>query len=284
MSNATDQRIRHVAIVLQSLEATTSRGLLDQLPPSQSQLVRQAMVRLGIVTPQEREAAFRSMQGLLSASGIRTERQASKESLSPAAALLASHQSALNDQIELSTEARHQEPQEQIWQTEVSNSSLSAASWQHMPAQAMADALQGERPIVIATVINQVSVERATAIAQALPMQVAAATLAALPHLHLTDPAILKDIQLELERKIGQYQAPKKTNAEGLSKLQAIVASMPVSQQNGWTYAIAKSNPVLAAKLGWNADMGSPLPAYNSSSPFTSREGPKLTETAPQAV
>ncbi len=283
MSNATDQRIRHVAIVLQSLDAATSRGLLGQLPLAQRKLVRQAMVRLGTVTPQEREAAFRSMQGLLSASGIRTERQASKESLSPAAALLASQQSALNDQIELSTEAGHQE---QNWQVEVPNSSSasSAASWQYMPAEALADALQGERPIVIATVINQVSVERATAIAQALPMQVASATLAALPHLHLTDPAILRDIQLELERKIGQYQAPKKTNAEGLSKLQAIVASLPASQQNGWTNAIAQSNPVLAAKLGWNADRRSPSPASNSSSPVTSREGPKLTETAPQAV
>ena len=286
MSNATDQRIRHVAIVLQSLDAATSRGLLGQLPLAQSKLVRQAMVRLGTVTSQEREAAFRSMQGLLSASGIRTERQASIESLSPAAALLASQQSALNDQIELSTEARHQEQQEQNWQAGVPNSSSapSAASWQHMPAEALADVLQGERPIVIATVINQVSVERATAIAQALPMKVASATLAALPHLHLTDPAILRDIQLELERKIGQYHAPKKTNAEGLSKLQAIVANMPASQQNGWTIAIAQSNPVLAAKLGWNADLRSPSPASNSSSPVTSREGPKPTETAPQAV
>jgi len=286
MSNATDQRIRHVAIVLQSLDAATSRGLLGQLPLAQSKLVRQAMVRLGTVTPQEREAAFRSMQGLLSASGIRTERQTSKESRSPAAALLASQPSALNDQIELSTEARHQEQQEQNWQVGVPDSSgaPSAASWQHMPAEALADALQGERPIVIATVINQVSVERATAIAQALPMQVASATLAALPHLHLTDPAILRDIQLELERKIGQYQAPKKTNAEGISKLQAIVASMPASQQNGWTNAIAQSNPVLAAKLGWNADLRSPSPASKSSSPVTSREGPKPTETAPQAA
>ena len=289
MSNASDQRIRHVAIVLQSLDAATSRGLLGQLPLAQSKLVRQAMVRLGTVTPHEREAAFRSMQGLLSATSIRTERQASKESLSPAAALLASQQSALNDQIELSTEARQQEQQEQQeqnWQVGVPNSSgaPSAASWQHMPAEALADALKGERPIVIATVINQVSVERATAIAQALPMQVASATLAALPHLHLTDPAILRDIQLELERKIGKYQAPKKTNAEGLSKLQAIVASMPASQQNGWTNAIAQSNPVLAAKLGWSSDLRSPLPASNSSSPVTSREVPKPNESAPQAV
>ena len=162
----------------------------------------------------------------------------------------------MNDQIELSTEARHQERHEPDWRLGVPNATPDAniGSWQLMPAEAIADILQGERPIVIATVINQVSVERATAIAQALPMQVAAATLAALPHLHLTDAAILRDIQLELERKIGQYQAPKKATAEGLSKLKAIVANMPESQQESWTKAIAQSNPVLAVKLGWSQD------------------------------
>lgn len=256
MSSGSDQRIRHVAIVLQSLDAVTSRGLLGQLPPAQSKLVRQAMVHLGTVTPQERAAAFQSMQGLLSAVNVRTERATTKESLSPAAALLASQQSVMNDQIELSIEARHQDRHEQDWQQGGPNAPHDAksGSWQLMPAEALADILQGERPIVIATVINQVSVERATAIAQALPMQVAAATLAALPHLHLTDAAILRDIQLELERKIGQYQAPQKATAEGLSKLKAIVASMPESQQDSWTKAIAQSNPVLAAKLGWRPD------------------------------
>ena len=86
MSSGSDQRIRHVAIVLQSLDAGTSRGLLGQLPPAQSKLVRQAMVHLGTVTPQERAAAFQSMQGLLNEANVRNDRAASNESLSPAAA------------------------------------------------------------------------------------------------------------------------------------------------------------------------------------------------------
>ena len=131
-----------------------------------------------------------------------------------------------------------------------------------MPPAALANILQGERPIVIATVLNQVSVERATVIVQALPIQVAAATLGALPHLYLTDPAILRDIQSEVERKIGQYQAPKLASEEGITKLQAIVANMPKGQQENWTRAIAQSNPVLASKLGWSSDAR--LPQSNS--------------------
>ena len=252
MSTASDQRIRHVAIVLQSLDAATSRGLLSQLPPAQSKLVRQAMVQMGTVTPQERAAAFQSMQGLLSAAGLRSSSKSSvaKDSLSPAAALLASQNASLNDQVELSREAIHQQNLDQ--EQDQKNPFEEAGSWRHMPAEALADILQGERPIVIATVFNQVSVERATAISQALPMQVAAATLAALPNLHLADSEFLRDIQLELERKIGLYQSPKKANAEGINKLQAIVASLPAGQQDTWTRAISQSNPVLGAKLGWN--------------------------------
>jgi len=256
MSSASDQRIRHVAIVLQSLDAATSRGLLGQLPPAQSKLVRQAMVRLGTVTPQERESAFQSVQGLLSAANIKPETspQNPQANLSPAAALLASQQAAIADQVYFSPEAIEHgsfEPNQLNVGLNAQNFA-SGGNWRHMPAEALSEILQGERPIVIATVMNQVSVERATAIAQSLPMQVAAATLAALPHLHMTDAAVLDDIQLELERKIGQYQTPKQASTEGLAKLQAILASMPNGDQENWTRAVAQSNPMLAAKMGWS--------------------------------
>ena len=269
MSSASDQRIRHVAIVLQSLDAATSRGLLSQLPPAQSKLVRQAMVQMGAVTPQERAAAFQSMQGLLNAAGLRAtaQRPSDRETLSPAAALLASQNSAENDQIELSREAIQQ--QNSLEDQDQKNPFEEAGSWRHMPSEALAEILQGERPIVIATVFNQVSVERATAISQALPMQVAAATLAALPNLHLADPEFLREIQLELERKIGLYQSPKKASAEGINKLQAIVACLPAGQQDSWTRAISQSNPVLGAKLGWSM-VGKSATELSNATPPTS--------------
>ncbi len=237
------------------------------------------MVQMGTITPKEREAAFQSMQGLLKAANIRTssDRPASREPMSPAAALLASQRVAHGDQVEFSPEAIYPDPHktEDYYANSISSSTRNDGQWHHLPAEALAEILQGERPIVIATVINQVSVERATAISQALPLHVAAATLAALPHLHLTDEAVLQDIQSELERKIGQYQAPKRANAEGLAKLQAIVANMPASQKSNWTNAIAQSNPVLATKLGW--DIPSFIPSYNAANPLNTNPTPTAT-------
>ena len=285
MSTASDQRIRHVAIVLQSLDATTSRGLLGQLPPAQSKLVRQAMVQMGTVTPQERAAAFQSMQGLLKAFNVHTrpEQTANQESLSPAAALLASQSAAMGDHVELSPQAVALDQHQSDWQSGISGRSNPNGmdKWRHMPAEALAEILQGERPIVIATVMNQVSVARATAIAQALPINIAATTLAALPHLHLTDVAILEDIQLELERKIGQYQSPKQATEEGLTKLKAILACMPAVQHDTWTNAIAQSNPLLATKMGWNTRTSqTALATYSSIQTAPNRNEPVIGHPA----
>jgi len=260
MSNGSNQRIRHVAIVLQSLDAATSRGLLAQLPDAQSKLIRQALVNLGSISPEERANAFEAMQGLLGdtlASPTPSHRTSGKtvDARSPAAELLASQTSTLSDQMEWSPAAlqSHSHP--------ISPSSIepqpdermgARGSWSTIPFETLAEILKSERPIVIATVLNQVAVDRATAIVQLLPIQVAGATLAAIPHLHLTDPAILRDIEQELERKIGQHFPSQQATSQGLSRLQAILDGIPESQKSIWENAVSQSNPVLASKLGWS--------------------------------
>ena len=259
MSNGSDQRIRHVAIVLQSLDAATSRGLLAQLPAAQSKLIRQALVNLGSISPQERAKAFESMQGLFGDTLSRPTLfhrtpEASVDARSPAAELLASQTSAVSDQLEWSPAAlqSHTQPISPSNNEPHPNDMIGhCGSWSTIPVETLAEILKTERPIVIATVLNQVAVDRATAIVQLLPIQVAGATLAAIPHLHLTDPAILRDIEQELERKIGQHFPPQATS-QGLSKLQAILDGMPKSQKSIWENAVSQSNPVLASKLGWS--------------------------------
>ncbi|MEI7459294.1 MAG: FliG C-terminal domain-containing protein [Pirellula sp.] len=260
MSNGSDQRIRHVAIVLQSLDAATSRGLLAQLPAAQSKLIRQALVNLGSISPQERAKAFESMQGLFGDTLSRPTPshrtpEASVDARSPAAELLASQTSAVSDQLEWSPAAlqSHSQPISPSNNEPHPNDMIGhCGSWSTIPVETLAEILKTERPIVIATVLNQVAVDRAAAIVQLLPIQVAGATLAAIPHLHLTDPAILRDIEQELERKIGQHFPPQATS-QGLSKLQAILDGMPKSQKSIWENAVSQSNPVLASKLGWSS-------------------------------
>ena len=174
---------------------------------------------------------------------------------SPAAELLASPTSTVSDQLEWSPAAlqSHSHPISPSNNEPHPNDIIGrCGSWSTIPVETLAEILKTERPIVIATVLNQVAVDRATAIVQLLPIQVAGATLAAIPHLHLTDPAILSDIEQELERKIGQHFPSQQATSQGLSKLQAILDGMPKSQKSIWENAVSQSNPVLASKLGWS--------------------------------
>jgi flagellar motor switch protein FliG len=260
MSNGTDQRIRHVAIVLQSLDAATSRGLLSQLPSTLAKQVRQSLVNLGAVSHQERSQAFQSMKDLFGENFAGS----SEQHESPAAALLATQHHPLEDQVEWSEAAQATTahptsalPLENIVQPSDQHASPINSKWQHIPIETFADILQSERPIVIATVINQLSIERATSIVQLLPIQVAGATLAAVPHLHMTDAAILRDIEQEVDRKIGHHQPQMQASTEGLSRLQAILSGLPESQRNIWFQAVSQSNPVLGAKLGWHTHLES---------------------------
>ena len=290
MTLGSDQRIRHVAIVLQSLDAATSRGLLAQFPPAQAKQIRHAMVNLGKVSSEERSQAFQSMQGLM---GRPASSPARSESESPASALLASHSSGGTDRVEWSDEGRQNAAQNgAVGQSlsgtlpaESANQEMLASlnsgrnhTWQHIPIGTFAEILHNERPIVIATVINHLSVERATAVVQLLPIEVAGATLAALPHLHMTDSAILKDIEQEIERKIGHHQPQLQASSEGLSRLQAILAGMPVSQKSIWLNAVAQSNPILGSRLGWAPSHFSPSVA--ASPPVAAESSQRRTEVA----
>lgn len=253
MSRESEQKIRHLAIVLQSLDAKTARSLLNQLPPPQNKAVKHAMANLGQVTAEEQKLAMASLGSVLASTSKGEPPTQRSNHTSPASELLAMRSSPGVDTVEISSSAMGQSAATPTDPSIPRPSPQQDGPWSHVLPEDMVHILSKERPNVIATVINLVSVERATAILQLLPLKLASETLAALPHLHLADPEVLADIQSELQRKIGMYQRPRNASSEGLSKLQAIVQKMPSHQQPVWTQAIAQSDPTIAQRLGWQS-------------------------------
>jgi flagellar motor switch protein FliG len=250
---APDQRIRQVAIVLQSLDSGTSRGLLAQLPPEMARAVRQAMVNLGSVTPKERAQAMSGLQGLLGSLG-RGQPQAAAdpadEEFSPAASLVAN--STPFDQIDISPKSQRSDSYvPTVGQPATLESETPWLAWE--PAS-LAIFLADERPTVIATVLNQLSPERAKSLLDHLPITTASATLAAIPDLFLTDPQILSDILAEIDRKLPKTPPVQKTaTIAGISKLAAIVDQFGESQKQAWLDSIALQNESVARQLGWKS-------------------------------
>jgi len=250
---APDQRIRQVAIVLQSLDSGTSRGLLAQLPPEMARAVRQAMVNLGSVTPKERAQAMSGLQGLLGSLGRGQPQSAADpadEEFSPAASLVAN--STPFDQIEISPKSQRSNSHvPTVGQPATLESETPWLAWE--PAS-LAIFLADERPTVIATVLNQLSPERAKSLLDHLPITTASATLAAIPDLFLTDPQILSDILAEIDRKLPKTPPAQKTaTIAGISKLAAIVDQFGESQKQAWLDSIALQNESVARQLGWKS-------------------------------
>ncbi|XZE46566.1 FliG C-terminal domain-containing protein [Pirellulaceae bacterium SH467] len=271
---AADQRIRQVAIVLQSLDAGTARSLLGQLPPDMARLVKQAMTKLGTVSASERAQAMNDLQSMLQALNASTgTKEADAES--PAAALLA--ESSSHDRIEWSTNAS-------TAGTASANSGAQHASgvteselpWLAWDPSALATFLANERPTVVATVLNQLSPERAKALLDHLPVETAGATLAAIPNLFLVDPSILTDILAEVEKKLPKQQ-PTTTTATiaGIAKLAAIIEQFQGNQKQAWLKTIATQNPDVAMQLGWNGPL--PLSSESTSSAISLTPLPSIS-------
>lgn len=253
--SSVDQRIRQVAIVMQSLDASTAKGLLSQLPPEIARSVRQMMTKLGSVSSRERAEAFDSLEGMLGAM-MENVSDGNDSMDSPASALL-SHSSGQLDRVEISSrgqmadaEAHSKTSSPVNDQPSIHQAEIPWLSWD--PAT-LATYLASERPAVIATVINQFSPERAKALLDHLPIQIASATLVALPHLTLSDPSILKDILAEVDKKLPKTP-PVLTSVTvaGISKLEAIIAQFNETQRVAWLEAIASESEEVAMKLGWS--------------------------------
>ena len=244
-----DQRVRKVAIVIQSLDSATAKSLLAQLPSDMARQVKLAMVKLGSVTAEEREEAMNGLQGLLSHPAEKKRRGADSTSEQPIRSESPKSELPRYEAFQIDHRPSGSFPRDLA--SDISDIETPWLAW--APA-ALANFLANERPTVIATVLNQLSPERAKLLLDHLPVETAGATLAAIPSLFLVDPSILTDILGEIERKLPK-QPPIQTTANiaGIAKLSAIVDQFQGPQRQAWLKAIAQQNSDIASQLGWNA-------------------------------
>ncbi|XZE18667.1 hypothetical protein SH449x_003967 [Pirellulaceae bacterium SH449] len=290
--SSVDQRIRQVAIVMQSLDSSTAKSLLSQLPPDLAKSVKQMMTKLGTVPSRERSLAFESLEGLLGAMMGEEEAELAPAE-SPASAVLANSRSSV-DRVELSSAGSPHSQQHLSHAGDSQQKNEAETPWLSWDPATLATYLANERPAVIATVINQFSPERAKSLLDHLPIQVASSTLVALPHLALSDPTILHDILAEVDRKLPKSQPVLKTvTVAGISKLEAIIAQFGETQRVAWLESIATENQEVAMQLGWmpkqvpkpSTNPNLRIPSMSESSPVPSvapipKDGPGTNEMA----
>lgn len=263
-------RIRQVAIVLTSVDASTARRILGQLPATQGRMVRQKMANLGTVSSAERQAAMHSFM-LLTQSKPREKTNPDTSLKSPAEALLSTTDSTI-DRVEISEDAiavAESLPTNNVERTPFNDfQPLNGSSpnpfqppawnstWQQWSGGDLARMLINERPNVIAALILQCPNELAASILEALPSQTACDVLAALPQLASTDPYLLQEIYDVLHTRLIDFQRQSSPSNAGLTKLQAIMANLSNEHQNRIRNDLRQSQPMLAHSLGLDLKPG----------------------------
>ncbi len=277
------QRIRQVAVVLTTVDEATARRLLGQFPASQARLIRQQMLRLGNVSPREREEAMRIFQqisGGAAPSTAKSEAASSNRSasnfndnLSPAEAALL-QQGDYQDRLEVSQNYSNASASQPFQASQGGYPSHGVHSpsddsfqpvghgndpfghlpaypvWQNYTGEQLAQMLAGERPIVIAAVVQQAPTALGSSILQAMPVPLASATLAALPQLQTTDPTILQDIYSLLHERLAEFHRQSSPDNQGMMKLSALLTTIPHEYRKRVEESLATTQPLLAHSLG----------------------------------
>ncbi len=260
MASESEKKIRRVAIVLQSMDSATARKLLAQFPENVGRDIRRAMANLGTIPPSERAEAMAELQGLMGIAPPASPNATSPTNAQSPAFQLLSHGSSTQDSLQLSPQAIQAGGSESsatqfaphsTTQATLANSQPENDPWADISPALIAELLEHERAIVIATVTNHLPVGLATSVLQQLSVRAATEAMAVLPNLHHTDSILLQEILEEMRTKIFHATRAQQYNHAGLDRLRAITANVPSDQRGVWARALDQHDPKLAAQLGW---------------------------------
>jgi len=234
--------LRKAAIFLASLDDETAEELLAQMEPEQAARVRREVVALDDVDPAVQRqivAEFRRGQapprdpyptGIELDSGL-AERIARAEPL----------------QLPELTDAPVEEPPpfRFLHQAE---------------ADTLVDYLKNERPQTIALVVSHLSPAQAAAVVDRLAPVVQAQVLRRLSELDSADPAILRDVERQMESWIGQQIRTREKRRAGLEALSAIVSAAERNSRQQIISNLARHDRALAQTLGF--ELPEPEPTH----------------------
>ena len=244
-------KIRQIAIVLTSVDATTSRRILSSLPSEMARSIRRLIGNLGTVSPQEYDAACKALQPIF---GITPKQKSVAHQNNPAAQILSSHQDSF-DRSDISFASSMQSASDESLHKSIYDIGHEPSATQTAlplidatPAE-WAQILASERPIIIAAVIAQAPQKFASEILQRLPGTTAIETLSAMPKIGTTSTEVLEEISGQLKDRLKQYRQQKLSQQWGLLKAKSIFESLPAEMQSQWVTQVQTEDPTLALEL-----------------------------------
>jgi flagellar motor switch protein FliG len=222
--------LRKAAILISALDERAAEMLLDQMGPEQAAKVRSALVELEEISTGEEQrvlAEFLQQQG------------------SPALAK-ALHDESPDVELEISSAAidTHRLPQQDLAPASPPLELLASAA----PAT-LASILRSEQPQIIAAVITHLAPEQSAGVLENLPPELATETLERMATLEPLAPAVLSDLERELQKRLAAY-GPSGRNSDGDKRLSAVIEAMDFRQRERVLLQLSRRNGALVGRLG----------------------------------
>jgi flagellar motor switch protein FliG len=248
--------LKKAAILLASLDNETADELLAQMEPEQAARVRREIVAIEDIDPalqRQIVAEFRQGQspprdpyptGIELDSGL-AERIARAESPS-------SHQHG--------PPAEEPPPFRFLHQAE---------------ADTLVDYLKNERPQTIALVVSHLSPGQAAEVIDRLAPAVQAQVLRRLTELDSADPAILRDVERQLESWVSQQIRTREKRRAGLEALNAIVSAAGRNSRQQIIANLARHDRLLAESLGFEVADADPMNVMSTNAGASAPAGPR---------
>ncbi|HJS08298.1 MAG TPA: FliG C-terminal domain-containing protein [Pirellulales bacterium] len=237
--------LRKAAILLASLDDETSDELLEQMEPEQAARVRREIVALNDIDPalqQQIVAEFRRSQSPPRdpyPTGIELD-------------------SGLAERIACAESRQLHEPSDGTAEEPPPFRFLHQAE-----ADTLVDYLKNERPQTIALVVSYLSPAQAAEVVDRLAPVVQAQVLRRLTELDSADPAVLRDVERQMESWISQQTRNREKRRAGLEALSAIVSAAERNSRQQIISNLSRHDKPLAESLGFHVT--TPEPTTQSS-------------------
>ncbi len=253
-------RLRQIAILLSSVDASAARQILLHLPTDAARQVRDLASGLGTVSVEEKRKILADFQrsassggamppptnraavahdrnhdsssngnGGGSAAGIRLGESSDYKSGSTGGTRLG----------ELSDLGGHD------GKSALAQQEPSAAPWTRLSTAALVRFVREERPAVTAVVVSQLAPSVAVEVLQNLPLSISQDVLLRLSRLQDIDPEAMQAIDEHLSQRLQQYHHHIQSEQENTRRMRSLLAAAPLATRQQWSQLLSSELPQL---------------------------------------
>ena len=241
-------RLRQIAILISSVDATAARQILLHLPTDTARKVRALAAQLGNVAPDEKRkilaefqrSAASSANALgLSSTPPSSQRRSAAASQSNEARASAFSSGSSSDALFSSPTASAAEAlfAEQAFGHHAHDLEADAAgqaAWTQLNTAALVRFVRDERSAVTAVVISQLAPSVAVEVLRHLPQETSREVLLRLSRLQEIDPEAMQAIDEHLSLRLKEYQHHIQGEQENTRRIQSLLAAAPAELRRDW--------------------------------------------------